>query len=103
MTAFQQATPSQAAPPPDSIIVHSPLPGGVAAVTRFLLSTVPQWLQVTGVVLGVIVAVIVLVWVIRNRGRILAWLATRSRAAAWTLGVGAVVLLIAMAGFGAAT
>jgi hypothetical protein len=103
MAAFQQTTPSQATPPPDSIIVHSPLPGGVAAVTRFLLTTVPQWVQITGVVLAVIVAVIVVVWVIRNRARILAWLATRSRAAAWALGVGAVVLLIAMAGFGAAT
>src|SRR5678816_369185 len=103
MAAFQQTTPSQAAPPPDSIIVHSPLPGGVAAVTRFLLTTVPQWVQIAGVVLAVIVAVIVVWWVIRNRARILAWLATRSRAVAWTLGVGAVVLLIAMAGFGAAT
>ena len=103
MAAFQQTAPSQAAPPPDSIIVRSPLPGGVAAVTRFLLSTVPQWVQLAGLVLAIVVAVIVVVWVVRNRARILAWLTTRSRAVAWTLGVGAVVLLIAMAGFGAAT
>ena len=82
MTAFQQTTPSQAAPPPDSIIVHSPLPGGVAALTRFLLSTVPQWVQLAGVVLAALVAVIVVWWVIRNRARIITWLATRSRAAA---------------------
>ena len=103
LAALRQQTPSQAAPPPDSIIVRSPLPGGVAAVTRFLLSEVPQWLQLTGVVLAIIVAVIVVAWVIRNRAGILAWLRSRSRAAAWALGVGAAVLLIAMAGFGAAT
>ena len=103
MAAFQQTAPSQAAPPPDSIVVESPLPGGVAGVTRFLLTTVPQWVQIAGVVLAAVVAVVVVWWLIRNRARILAWLATRSRAAAWALGVGAVVLLIAMVGFGAAT
>ncbi len=53
VAALQQATPVQ---PPDSVIVKSPLPGGVAAVTRFLLSTVPQWVQLAGLVVAAIVA-----------------------------------------------
>ena len=44
-TAALQQTP---ATPSDSVRVESPLPGGIAEVTRFLLNTVPSWLQIAG-------------------------------------------------------
>jgi hypothetical protein len=100
MAAFQQ---SPAVQPPDSVIVKSPLPGGVAAVTRFLLTTVPQWVQLAGLVVAVIVAVMVVWWLVRRRAAIGAWVTSRSRGVKWALGIGAVVLLAAMAGFGTAT
>jgi hypothetical protein len=100
MAAFQQSPATQ---PPDSVVVKSPLPGGVAAVTRFLLTTVPQWVQLAGLVLAVIVAMLVVWWLVRRRAAIRAWLTSRSRGVKWALGIGAVVLLAAMAGFGTAT
>jgi len=100
VAAFQQ---SAAVQPPDSVVVESPLPGGVAAVTRFLLTTVPQWVQIAGLVLGVIVAGLVVWWLVRHRAAIRAWLTSRTRGVKWALGIGAVVLLAAMAGFGTAT
>ena len=71
MAAFQQ---TPAAQPPDSVVVKSPLPGGVAAVTRFLLTTVPQWVQLAGVILAVIVAGVIVWWLVRRRAEIRAWL-----------------------------
>jgi hypothetical protein len=100
MTALQQAAAAQS---PDSVIVKSPLPGGVAAVTRFLLTTVPQWVQLTGLVLAVIAAVVVGWWLVRHRAAIRAWVMSRSSAIKWTLGIGATVLLVSMVGFGTAT
>jgi len=108
VAAFQQSATMQAADsaarqPPDSVVVESPLPGGVAAVTRFLLTTVPQWVQLAGVVLAVIVAAFVVWWLVRHRAAIRNWLTSRTRGVKWALGIGAVVLLAAMAGFGTAT
>ncbi len=50
---------------------QSPLPGGVASVFRFLFSGVPQWVQIGGVVLGVIAGIVlaVLAWRHRRRSR----------------------------------
>ncbi len=50
-----------------------PLPGGAAEVTRFFMD-VPQWLQIGGVVLGGIGAVVALVLFWRHRKDILPWL-----------------------------
>jgi len=99
VAALQQA----AAQPPDSVVVKSPLPGGVAAVTRFLLTTVPQWVQLAGLVLAAVVAVVVVWYLVRHRAAIRGWLTSRSSGVKWALGIGAVVLLAAMAGFGTAT
>ena len=79
VAALQQAQQAPAVQPPDSIIVESPLPGGVATLTRFLLSTVPQWVQLTGLVVAVIVAGLVVWYLVRRRAAIRAWLASRSR------------------------
>ncbi len=100
VAAFQQSSAGQ---PPDSVVVKSPLPGGVAAVTRFLLTTVPQWVQLAGLVLAVIVAGVVVWWLVRHRAAIRVWLTSRTRGVKWALGIGAGVLLAAMAGFGTAT
>ena len=100
VAAFQQSSAGQ---PPDSVVVKSPLPGGVAAVTRFLLTTVPQWVQLAGLVLAAVVAAVVVWYLVRHRAAIRAWLTSRSRGVKWALGIGAVVLLAAMAGFGTAT
>ena len=100
VAALQQATPVQ---PPDSVVVKSPLPGGVAAVTRFLLSTVPQWVQLTGLVVAAIVAVLVVWYLVRHRAAIIGWLRSRSRGVTVALVAGAAVLLVAMVGMGTAT
>jgi len=100
VAALQQAPAVQ---PPDSIIVESPLPGGVATLTRFLLSTVPQWVQLTGLVVAVIVAGLVVWYLVRRRAAIRAWLASRSRGVTVALVAGAAVLVVAMVGMGTAT
>ena len=108
VAALQQGTAVQrpdsvVVQPPDSIIVESPLPGGVAAVTRFLLSTVPQWVQLAGLVVAVIVAGLVIWYLVRRRAAIIAWLRSRSRGVTVALVAGAAVLLVAMVGMGTAT
>jgi hypothetical protein len=81
-------------------VVTSPLPGGVAAVVRFLFN-VPAWFQIGGALVGVLLAAAV-VWVVwRRRAPLLAWLRTRSRAMTLALGVGAVLLIVGATGFGA--
>lgn len=81
----------------DSVVVESPLPGGPAAVARFLFSTVPQWIQIAGVFIGAAVAFALLVVMWRRRARILAWFAAKSRG--WKLGFAAIVL-VALGGVG---
>jgi hypothetical protein len=98
---LQQST---ALPPPvDSVVVESPLPGGVAAVVRFLMNRVPPWVQIGGIVVGFIVAVTVLWYVVRRRHAIRAWLGSRSRGVALALAGGAAVAVVALAGMGTAT
>ena len=97
--ALRQAHPS----PTDSVAVESPLPGGVAQVVRFLLNSVPPWIQIGGVVLAVLVGIALLVLLIRKRRPIGAWLTTRARGTQIALAAAAAVLLIAAGGMGAAT
>ncbi len=97
--AFQQAHSS----PPDSVVVQSPLPGGVAQVVRFLLNTVPQWVQIGGVVVGIIVVAFILrfVWVRRHAIRV--WLGTRTYGVKVALAAAAVVLVAGTAAMGTVT
>ena len=55
-----------------------PLPGGVAALVRFFFN-LPSWLQISGAVLGVVLAVVVLVVLWRRRQRVVTWVQTRPR------------------------
>ncbi|MEO8451477.1 MAG: hypothetical protein ABI647_16910, partial [Gemmatimonadota bacterium] len=77
-------------------ITNPPLPGGVAAVFRFFFQ-VPQWIQIGGFALALIVGLGALVYLWRHRRAIALWLATRSRGTALSL-LGLVLLLIVLAG-----
>jgi hypothetical protein len=97
--AFQQAQQT----PADSVVVESPLPGGIAPVVRFLLNAVPPWVQVGGVVLAAVVGAVVLVQLVRRRHAVRGWLVTRSRGAKIALASVALVLLAGVGTMGAAT
>ena len=99
--ALQQAPVSPA--PVDSVVVESPLPGGVATVVRFLMNNVPPWVQIGGIVVGLVVAVAVLWLIVRRRQAIRAWLGSRSRGVAIALASGAAVAAIAVVAMGTAT
>ena len=99
VTALQQAP----LPPADSVKIESPLPGGVAALTRFLLTTVPQWVQWAGLVVAVIVAGLLVWYIVRHRQAIKFWLATRSRITLYALGGTALAVVAVVAGLGAAS
>ena len=75
----------------------APLPGGVATVLRFFFQ-VPQWIQIAGAILAVVVAgwVLALLW--KHRAGGLAWLGTRSRGLALVLG-GVVLVALVVAAF----
>ena len=76
----------------DSVLVDSPLPGGVAEVVRFLLNTVPPWMQIGGIVVGAILAVVLLRFLLARRRSIIDWVASRERRVKAALVVGVVVL-----------
>ncbi len=87
--------------PQDSVVVESPLPGGAAEVFRFLFNF-PQWLQIAGFFVGLVVAFFVARHLWQRRESILTWIKTRSRGIKWALGSGIVVGgLVAIAAGGA--
>ena len=96
---FQLPIPDQLPVHQDSVLVESPLPGGVAALVRLLFG-IPQWLQIGGAVLGAAVAAAIAVLAWRRRQAMAGWLASRSREVRIGLAVGAVVLVLAAAGAG---
>jgi len=75
----------------DSIRVESPLPGGVATLFRFLFN-LPQWLQISAAVLGVIAggAFLALVWF--RRKPVLQWVTSQSRSV--TIGLFAITAIV---------
>ena len=89
--------------PADSVVVQSPLPGGVAHVVRFLLNTVPQWVQIGGVVVGAVVAAFVLWYLFVRRVTIRGWLASRTSGVKLALAAIAVVLIAGVAAMGTVT
>lgn len=97
--AVQQAH----ATPADSVVVQSPLPGGVAQVVRFLLNTVPPWVQAGGVVVGVVVAAFVLWILFVHHGRIHGWLISRTGGVKLALVAAAVVVIAGTAAMGTVT
>ena len=106
--ALQSAIPLQASQrihdslSADSIRMDTPpLPMGTVARTfRFLFSGVPQWIQIGGVVLGVILAIVIFTFAIRYRVEILGWLGAKSRGYKLALGagVGGTMLAAGLAG-----
>ena len=87
---------------PKPTTVESPLPGGIAAVVRFLFN-VPQWLQIAGLILGLLVAAVLAVYLWRRRVSIRTWIVTRQRRVKLGLAAGVVVLAAGGATFGAAS
>ena len=79
----------------------APLPGGAAAISRFLFSEVPQWIQIGGVIVGAIVAIVVATVIWRRRRDLITWLVTRSRGAKIALGASTVLTLGIAGGAGA--
>ncbi|HXF96100.1 MAG TPA: multiheme c-type cytochrome [Gemmatimonadales bacterium] len=79
--------------------VESPLPGGVATVVRFLFN-LPAWIQIAGIVVGILVALAVAVALWRRRRAIAAWLSSRPRTTRIWLGATAAAVLLLTAGFG---
>ena len=90
-------------PPADSVVVESPLPGGVAGVTRFLLNTVPSWLQIAGLVAATIVGLLVLWYLFQRRRSIQAWLSSRPRGVQLSIAGLTMALATAIVGMGSAT
>ena len=89
--------------PADSVVVQSPLPGGVARVVRFLLNTVPQWVQIGGVVVAAAVAASILWFLFTHRVAIRAWLTRRTSGVKFALAAIAVVLIGGTAALGTVT
>ena len=87
----------------DSVVVDSPLPGGAASVVRFLLNSVPSWVQIGGLVVAAIVAALVIGLLVRRRGAIAAWVTAQSRAARIALALIALLLVAGAAAAGTAT
>lgn len=84
----------------DSVVVESPLPGGISTVVRYIFS-VPQGLQIGGALAGVVVAAILAVVVWRRRTALVRWLATRSRGLKIAMAAAGTLMLLAAAGTGA--
>lgn len=89
--------------PVDTLVVDSPLPGGVAEVVRFLLNTLPPWIQIGGTVVGAVAAALVARHLLTRRRAIVAWVLTRERGAKVGLAALALVLVAASAAMGKAT
>ena len=90
-------------PPVDSVVVESPLPGGVAQVVRFLLNNVPPWVQIGGVILAAVVAVALGWFLVKRRRALLDWLLSRSRGVQLAVAAAAVLVVVAAGSMGAAT
>jgi hypothetical protein len=102
-SSWAVALQQQRLPPADSVVVESPLPGGVAAITRFLLTTVPPWVQIGGLVVAAVVAAFVVRYLVRRRHAIRAWFAAQSRGVMWAIAAGTMVMVAGIVGMSAAT
>ncbi|HET9385793.1 MAG TPA: hypothetical protein VFO67_11650, partial [Gemmatimonadales bacterium] len=84
----------------ETAVGRPPLPGGVAAVLRFLFN-LPQWFQIVGFIVGILVAIAAVVYTWRRRAAIIAWIGTRPRGIRIGLLATAAVVLLFATGFGA--
>jgi hypothetical protein len=92
----------RAAPFParDTVVVESPLPGGLSAVVRVLFN-LPPWFQAAGFVVGVVVAAGLLAYAWKRRRILRQWIATRERRVQWALAAALVVVIAVGGGAGA--
>lgn len=84
-----------------AVVGPPPLPGGVATVLRFLFN-LPQWFQIAGFIVGVLVAIAVLALLWSYRRAIGSWITTRRRQVQLALGALVTVFLLGSAVVGAA-
>ena len=87
----------------DSVRVESPLPGGVAEVVRFLLTTVPQWVQKAGIAVALAVAVAIIWFLFKHRHAILGWIFSRPTGVKAALAAAAIVIIGSVAWAGTVT
>ena len=87
----------------DSVRVESPLPGGVADVVRFLLTTVPSWLQKLGIVIAFIVAAAIVWFLFKHRIAIVDWFFRRAVVARFAIAALTLGIFTTVAWAGAAT
>lgn len=80
--------------------IESPLPGGVAEVVRFLFTEVPQWIQIGGAVVGLLVAGWLAWWLWGHRREIRGWIRTRPATMQAVMGLAVVVFVTGAAWFG---
>lgn len=99
LAALQQAHD----PALDSVRVESPLPGGVAAVVRFLLNTVPPWIQMAGVVIAFVVAVAIVWFLLKHRIAIVDWFFSRAVITRFAIAGATLAIFTTVAWAGAAT
>jgi hypothetical protein len=79
----------------DSVVVRSPLPDPLVPIVQWIFQR-PSWVMISGIVLGAVVALFLMVWLWRRRRRIGGWLVTRDRGVKLALAgaIGAVLLLV---------
>src|SRR5215207_1692721 len=79
----------------DSVVVRSPLPDPLIPIVQWIFQR-PSWVMISGIVVGAVVALFLVVWLWRERRRIAIWLVTRDRGVKLALGggIGAVLLLV---------
>jgi hypothetical protein len=83
----------------DSVVVRSPLPDPLIPIVQWIFQK-PGWLMATGIVIGVLVALALLILLWRRRRAVGTWLVTRNRGAkvAMLAAVGAILLLMVGSG-----
>jgi len=83
----------------DSVVVRSPLPDPLVPVVQWIFQR-PSWVMISGIVIGALVALAIVVLLWRRRKPIGHWLVTRDRGVKLAIGsaVGAILLLVLLAG-----
>ena len=96
MAALQQAAPAA----PDTGLVRPPIPDPLVPIVQWIFQR-PGWVMISGLVLAVIVALLVVAFGWRHRRDILTWLTTRSRGTKLAMAGTVGILLLLMVGVGA--